>query len=185
MTTSKELIEQLAKDLFHNVSVIEKWVAKGSPDRFGKVNGERKHILTFEATLEELEAFAKACQAAAPNGYIPNNFFNWLDAYCLGMVITQQSLRDEYTKMLSCPDAAPIDNVAEALETLSKAMQNDLDFAWSWHCNIAMTAQDSGAPHKEANERTADFMARAFGVNVRDTSMYKALIPDTQAKKGE
>jgi hypothetical protein len=127
---SKELIEQLAKDLFHNVSVIEKWVAKGSPDRFGKVNGERKHILTFEATLEELEAFAKAYQAAAPidNGYTPNNFFNWLDAYCLGMVITQQSLRDEYTKMLSCPDAAPIDNVAEALEKAAKAID---DFASS------------------------------------------------------
>jgi hypothetical protein len=51
-----------------------------------------------------------------------------------------------------------------ALEVLSKAMQSDYDYAWSWHCNVAVSAIDAGAPHKEANERAADFMFRAFGV---------------------
>lgn len=56
----------------------------------------------------------------------------------------------------------------EAMAVLSAAMQEDSGYAWSWHCNIAMVAQDAGAPHKEANERAADFMRRAFGV---DTSL--------------
>ena len=57
---------------------------------------------------------------------------------------------------------------AEAMAVLSAAMQEDYGYAWSWHCNIAMTAQDAGAPHKEANERAAVFMHCAFGV---DTSV--------------
>lgn len=57
---------------------------------------------------------------------------------------------------------------AEAMAVLSAAMQEDYGYAWSWHCNIAMAAQDAGAPHKEANERAAGFMRCAFGV---DTSL--------------
>jgi len=51
-----------------------------------------------------------------------------------------------------------------ALWILRRAMKNDPDYAWSWHCNIAMVAQDAGASHKEANERTSDFMHNLFGV---------------------
>lgn len=53
---------------------------------------------------------------------------------------------------------------ADALRVLRDAMQKDYMYAWSWHCNIAMTAIDAGAPAKEANERAADFMHRAFDV---------------------
>jgi hypothetical protein len=63
---SKELIEQLAKDHFPIVRTFEKWVATGSPNRFGAVSGEYRNIFTIEATSEQLEAFAKAYQAAAP-----------------------------------------------------------------------------------------------------------------------
>tara|TARA_Y100000034_G_C6803253_1_gene360457 strand:- start:507 stop:935 length:429 start_codon:yes stop_codon:yes gene_type:complete len=55
--------------------------------------------------------------------------------------------------------------VEKALEVMSEAMKADPGFAWSWHCNVAMAARDAGAPHKEANERAADFMKRAFGVD--------------------
>ena len=58
-----------------------------------------------------------------------------------------------------------VETAEKALKDLSFAMQIDPDLAWSWHCNIAMVAQDAGAPHKEANERTADFMRRAFDVD--------------------
>jgi hypothetical protein len=53
----------------------------------------------------------------------------------------------------------------EAVECLSAAFKADPDYAHTWHCNIAMAAIDAGAPHKEANERAADFMSRAFGVD--------------------
>jgi len=52
-----------------------------------------------------------------------------------------------------------------ALWILRRAMQCNPDYAWSWHCNISMVAQDAGAPYKEANERTADFMHGLFGVD--------------------
>ena len=57
------------------------------------------------------------------------------------------------------------DRAKKAMEDLAFSMSIDPDYAWSWHCNIAMVAQDAGAPHKEANERSADFMMRAFGVD--------------------
>lgn len=62
-------------------------------------------------------------------------------------------------------DAAQAVDVGTALSVLSKAMQDDADFAWSWHCNIAMTAQDAGAPHNRANIWAANFMHRAFAVD--------------------
>lgn len=57
--------------------------------------------------------------------------------------------------------------IEDALKALSEAMQADEDYAWSWHCNIAMNAVDAGAPHRAANERAADFMWGLFGVNTR------------------
>lgn len=62
------------------------------------------------------------------------------------------------------PEAQAIDT-STALSVLSKAMQDDADFAWAWHCNIAMTAQDAGAPHDLANVWAANFMRRAFDVD--------------------
>lgn len=53
----------------------------------------------------------------------------------------------------------------QALAVLSNAMQSDPGYAWSWHCNIAMVAQDAGAPHDKANERAVDFMRSAFNVD--------------------
>ena len=60
--------------------------------------------------------------------------------------------------------------MVNGLEKLRKAMKSDESLAWSWHCNIAMLAVDSGADHKEANIRTAKFMNDVFGV---DTSKFK------------
>lgn len=52
----------------------------------------------------------------------------------------------------------------QALKALSDAMNADPDYAWGWHCNLAMMAVDAGAPHKEANEGAAGFMWLTFGV---------------------
>ena len=55
--------------------------------------------------------------------------------------------------------------LVKAYQVVCKAMQNDPEYAWSWHCNVAMTCQDAGAPYKEANDWTATFMKNAFGVD--------------------
>jgi len=47
----------------------------------------------------------------------------------------------------------------EAFETLKKAIGDDPSYAWSWHCNIAMAAHDSGAgPHDACNRGAALFL---------------------------
>lgn len=51
------------------------------------------------------------------------------------------------------------------MNTLSKAMKEDRSYAWSWHCNIAVMAQDAGATHEISNEGAARFMKLAFGVD--------------------
>lgn len=65
-----------------------------------------------------------------------------------------------------------------ALKILSRSMNKDLDYAWTWHCNIAMAAQDAGAPHKEANIRARDFMNLAFGVDVSTLPQYKSIMEE-------
>jgi len=57
------------------------------------------------------------------------------------------------------------------LEDFSEQLRNNPELAWAWHCNIAMIGIDSGASPTEMNERTADFMHLAFGV---DTKSYLA-----------
>ena len=52
------------------------------------------------------------------------------------------------------------------------------DFAWSWHCNLAMMAFDAGAPHREANERAADFMRGVFDIDVRTMDQWKTLFDE-------
>lgn len=56
-----------------------------------------------------------------------------------------------------------------AMAALTEAMKADPEYAWSWHCNIAMVAVDAGAPHQEANERAAGFMRTAFDVDTRSS----------------
>lgn len=67
-------------------------------------------------------------------------------------------------------ETTPVQN---AMATLSEAMFKDSDYAWTWHCNVAMAAWDAGAPICEANERAADFIKNAFGVDVRALDEWK------------
>ena len=53
----------------------------------------------------------------------------------------------------------------QAVKTLSDNMKENYDFAWSWHCNIAMAAYDEGLSHTAANKAAERFMSNAFGVD--------------------
>jgi outer membrane PBP1 activator LpoA protein len=48
--------------------------------------------------------------------------------------------------------------VADAMKTVTKAMQDDPDYAWSWHCNVAMAFVDAGGDSYTANQGAARFM---------------------------
>lgn len=58
-------------------------------------------------------------------------------------------------------------NTKEAFDTLKQAIQEDSEYAWSWHCNIAMMAKDAGASHKVGNDGAARFMQLCFGVDTQ------------------
>ena len=61
--------------------------------------------------------------------------------------------------------------IEAALNILRKAMKEDYDYAWSWHCNVAVMMQDAEASHRISNDGAARFMKLAFGV---DTSNWEA-----------
>ena len=68
-----------------------------------------------------------------------------------------------------------------ALSVIQDAMTTDRAYAWSWHCNIAMSffdAWEGPRPdnlHQLANEGAARFMETAFKINVREFAEWKDL----------
>ena len=62
--------------------------------------------------------------------------------------------------------------IQKAMDTLRKAFKDDPDYAWGWHCNIAMALYDIGCSPKKANMGAALFMRRCFGVNTNEHSAF-------------
>ena len=60
------------------------------------------------------------------------------------------------------PCASPC---GEALNIIRSAMRDDPHYAWTWHCNVAVSMMDEGAPHDAANAAAARFMRLAFDVD--------------------
>lgn len=58
-----------------------------------------------------------------------------------------------------------MNEIEKAMNTLRKAMKEDRGYAWAWHCNIAVMAQDAGASHEISNAGAARFMKLAFDVD--------------------
>jgi hypothetical protein len=52
-----------------------------------------------------------------------------------------------------------------AFELLQIEMQRDSDYAWTWHCSIAMAFQDAGGSPATSNVAAARFMTNCFGVD--------------------
>lgn len=62
--------------------------------------------------------------------------------------------------------------IKKALDLLSEAMREDDDYAWGWHCNIAMAFVDAGGDEAIANKASALFMKNCFGVDVKKFSQW-------------
>lgn len=57
---------------------------------------------------------------------------------------------------------------------LRKALAADPEWAWSWHCNIAMPIQDTmNVPPKAANHMAAVLMQHLFGVDMGQSAIYQ------------
>jgi hypothetical protein len=65
---------------------------------------------------------------------------------------------------------------AKNMDRIAEAIQANPDYAWSWHCNIAMASVDEGMEHKAANRAAARFMYMCFGCDTSKLSFYKDLI---------
>ena len=65
----------------------------------------------------------------------------------------------------------------ENLDALKFAMKDDPDYAWAWHCNVAMPIKDSiGCSHKDANVAAARVMQHLFEVDITKMKEYQAVI---------
>jgi hypothetical protein len=47
---------------------------------------------------------------------------------------------------------------------LAHIMHADPDYAWAWHCNLAMPIHDAGMDIEKANEVAGNLMYAFFGV---------------------
>lgn len=66
-----------------------------------------------------------------------------------------------------------VDGMHSPLSELKAAMQADEDFAWTWLCNLACIALDSGGTHENSNRRAAQFMQNAFHIDVTQCENWK------------
>jgi dihydroorotate dehydrogenase len=55
--------------------------------------------------------------------------------------------------------------MSNPIEELTKMIQQDTGYAWTWHCNISCCAMDEGMEHASANKVAARFMKLAFDVD--------------------
>lgn len=70
--------------------------------------------------------------------------------------------------------------VATAMGEVRAALHADPEYAWSWHCNIAMASVDEGMEHAAANRAAARFMHNCFGLDTSKSPHY----PQTAAEGG-
>jgi hypothetical protein len=53
------------------------------------------------------------------------------------------------------------------MEALTNLMQRDPEYAWGWHCNIAVPLMDSaGLSHEDANQAASVLMRHLFAVDM-------------------
>lgn len=57
------------------------------------------------------------------------------------------------------------------ISALTKQLNQDEDYLWSWHCNIAMAAYDEGLSHSAANRAASRFLS-ALGCNSEKIKHY-------------
>lgn len=68
--------------------------------------------------------------------------------------------------------------VTEAFDTFRTKMRDDPEYAWSWHCNLAMPIKDStGISHEAANKAAAHLMQHLFAIDTSTNEHYEYKAP--------
>lgn len=71
------------------------------------------------------------------------------------------------------------------MQLLTEVLKADADYAWGWHCNLAMPIMDAtGVSHQVANEAAARLMLHFFGVDTAQHENYRALATQPTNKTG-
>lgn len=63
--------------------------------------------------------------------------------------------------------------IKNSILSLKEAIKNDPDYAWSWHCNLAMCAYDEGLDMAAANRSAMRFMKILFDYDMTKHELYK------------
>lgn len=61
---------------------------------------------------------------------------------------------------------------------LARSIRADHDYAWSWHCNLAMAAYDEGLEHHAANRAAGRFMHLLFDIDTTRLEQCAFLYPN-------
>jgi hypothetical protein len=65
-------------------------------------------------------------------------------------------------------------SIKKELGVIKKAMEEDSDFAWSWHCNLAMPIKDlTNLPHRKCNQIAAFLMKHLFEIDTSENPNYE------------
>ncbi len=65
-------------------------------------------------------------------------------------------------------------SIPMAIHELKTAMRDDPEYAWSWHCNIAMPIMDSiDCGHESANVAAAHLMSFLFDYDITTHPHYE------------
>lgn len=64
--------------------------------------------------------------------------------------------------------------VTDAMNVLRQALYDDPEYAWSWHCNLAMASIDEGMDWNSAQFAAARFMQICFGVDTTKNDHFEA-----------
>lgn len=63
--------------------------------------------------------------------------------------------------------------LSNSVQILKDNLQTDMDYAWTWFCNIAVPMQDEGISHEVSNKAAARIMQNCFGVDITKCKYYK------------
>ncbi len=74
--------------------------------------------------------------------------------------------------------------VPEAMAVVLKAMKDDPEYAWGWHCNIAMAYVDAGGDHAIGNHGAARFLRLLASVEPAHELPPLRAVPGDMVPKG-
>ncbi|WP_248321988.1 hypothetical protein [Caballeronia sp. Sq4a] len=82
---------------------------------------------------------------------------------------------------IEAPDNSQ-DAPVSAFQVLKDALKNDAEYAWAWHCNLAMPIMDAvRCTPAQANKAGADLMQYLFDIDIRKHPHWQHAAPATEA----